>query len=339
MNLVKKIIAFSFAKLHVFNSKLPLSRAAKNNNRDNLIGFEKRFNFKTRVFRERKKQAAVFFVDGTEFHGGLVDRFKGIVSIYHYCLCKDIPFKLYYKYPFELKNYLIPNKYDWTISSSEISYHVCEAKYMSLVADSSTTRLEKLNTKKQIHFYGNRDVVEELNTLYHTNYTWGELFKQLFKLKEETQIALNSYKEKIGGQYSCAQLRFQNLLGDFSEIGSTELSEEEKNDLISVCKHAILNLQKSLDNKKLLVAADSGVFLKNLIGISDVYVFPEKIAHIDNDVFDEKSDAYLKPFIDFYLLANGTKIYSIGTSKMYKSEFPLYAAKINNIPFERIEIF
>ncbi len=47
----------------------------------------------------------------------------------------------------------------------------------------------------------------------------------------------------------------------------------------------------------------------------------------------------MKPFIDFfYLISEAQKVFSIKNKDMYPSGFPQYAAKVNNIPFERIEL-
>ena len=61
------------------------------------------------------------------------------------------------------------------------------------------------------------------------------------------------------------------------------------------------------------------------------------IIHIDNQPVDDNLTK-LKPFLDFYLLSEAQKIYSVRNKDMYPSGFPEYAAKIRNIPFTRIII-
>jgi hypothetical protein len=303
--------------------------------RDSILSV-KRFNLKKKSHPER--QLFVMFVDGKGFHDGLCDRFKGIVSLFHYCLCKNIPFKLNYTYPFDLSDYLLPNEYDWKLSSSDqITYHLCEAKYINLIGDASAQRLVTLKTNRQVHAYANRDITDELNKSYHTDYQWGELFRKLFKPTEELNSLICNYKQKTGEKYICAQFRFQNLLGDFKESGCTELQGDKKTELIDKCRRSILDLQQAEECKRILVTSDSFSFLETLSGMNDIYAFPEKIVHIDNAT-GESYHVYMKSFIDFYLLSEGLKIFSIGTKEMYKSEFPLYAAKLNNITFEQIRI-
>ena len=55
-------------------------------------------------------------------------------------------------------------------------------------------------------------------------------------------------------------------------------------------------------------------------------------------ISSDKYEIYLKSFLDFYVLSEAQKIYRIGTSYMYPSEFPVYAAKVHDIPFASIEI-
>lgn len=315
--------------LYLLIAKLPT------NLRDDIRGI-KRYRAKKRVHPE--KQLLIFCVDGTTFHGGLCDRFKGAVTLFHYCLCKNIQFRINYMSPFELTGFLLPNEYDWQLSENEeITSHVLEAKYLNILNKGNVKQLIKLNTKRQIHAYTNLDFVEALNQHYKTNYNWGELFKKLFKPTEELTEKIVEYQKVIGGKYICVHLRFQNLLGDFEDNDTKPLSNEEINRLISLCKKEILNIQKEESIKKVYVTSDSISFLKNMKSLESIYVFPQKTVHIDI-IGNENLDVYMKSFVDFYLLSAGEKIYSIGTSQMYKSDFPLYAAKLNNTPFEQVNI-
>ena len=61
----------------------------------------------------------IAMVDGESFHGGMCDRFKGMVSLYAYCKCVDLPFRIRYTFPFRLEDYLVPAHYDWTLKDGE----------------------------------------------------------------------------------------------------------------------------------------------------------------------------------------------------------------------------
>jgi hypothetical protein len=111
------------------------------------------------------------------------------------------------------------------------------------------------------------------------------------------------------------------------------LSETEKETLISKCKTALVGFQTS--NEKIVVTADSNLFLEKLQGLNNIFAFSGKAVHIDS-VADAEHSVYLKSFVDFYMLSEGRKIYSVGTEKMYKSGFGQCAAKVNDVPFERV---
>ena len=54
--------------------------------------------------------------------------------------------------------------------------------------------------------------------------------------------------------------------------------------------------------------------------------------HIDYNE-NNSFEIHLKTFLDFFLIANATKIYLLRNGKMYKSGFPKSASMIYNIPF------
>ena len=302
--------------------------------RDDVFGI-KRFRAKNRIFPQ--EQTLIFFTEEGKWHGGFCDRMKGIVSLFHFCLCKNIKFKINYEFPFCLSGFLQPNEYDWIINRNEISFHRQEAKYMNLIGDQSLKRLKNLKSQKQIHALANRDVVSLLNSEYATDYTWGELFKKLFKPIEKLQNAIDEHIKIINGNYICAVFRFQNLLDDFQEYKYQPLKEIEQTGLIEKCKKAVLTLRNKETIKKILVTSDSTKFLNAVLDLENVFAFPSKVVHIDC-VENEDNNVYMKSFLDFYLLLESEKIFSIGADKMYDSDFPRYAAKVNNIPFERILI-
>jgi hypothetical protein len=78
-------------------------------------------------------------------------------------------------------------------------------------------------------------------------------------------------------------------------------------------------------------------FLSKAKQLNRVFTLPGKIIHVDC-VMDEQKEVYMKLFVDFFMLSKAKKVYSIGTKQMYPTNFPVYAAKINNAPFERILI-
>jgi glycosyltransferase involved in cell wall biosynthesis len=286
---------------------------------------------------ENKPQIAVLLVDGKYSHGGFCDRLKGIVSLFHYAQVNNIPFRIDYTYPFKLCDFLISNDYDWLPKDGEISRNLADVKYICLVRDPSAKRLLQLKTKKQIHCHANRDIVEQLNVAYQTNFNWSSMFNRLFKPTNELSNLIANHKKQMGNNYISAQFRFINLLGDFKDNRKFSLTGDQKESLIEKNLQAVKKLNQQYPEKMIFVATDSVTFSDCVSQLNFVYTLSGNIVHIDY-IEGEKRSAYERVFLDFYLLAESERIFSIGTKEMYLSEFPLYAAKVNGVPFERIEI-
>jgi len=235
--------------------------------RDFLHGL-KRFRAKDRIF---PSPAIIFFTEKDKNNGGFADRMKGIVSIFHFCLCENIPFKINYAVPFELSDFLLPNEYDWQIDKQQISFHRKDARFFHLYGtiDESLKlkRLLKLKSKKQVQVFFNLDFVPELNKVFGVNYIWGDLYKKLFKPTDKLQSAIDKHKKIINGDYICAVFRFQNLLDDFQEYHYPSLRETEQDILMRKCSKALLELQKKESNEKILVTSDSLKFLSRIKGL------------------------------------------------------------------------
>lgn len=297
---------------------------------------------------EGEKALHIAMIDGRTMHGGMCDRFKGIISLYAYCKFHNLPFRVLYNHPFRLEKILAPNEYDWILKEKEYSDNPLFIRILYMRKEYKARRLLCLKSKRQIHFYTNRDMLPVLNESFKEGdkdfqpYDWGELFKELFKPGEELERRIESLKSHIGKEYIAAVFRFQNLLGDFPEYHFKALdSEESREKLIAKCMDELARIISLHPATPVLVTSDSRRFLDRVAGIEGVHVIPGELRHIDMNKPDENGnpdESHMKSFTDFYMLASAQKIYRIGTSEMYPSEFPLYASKIHNIPFESIEI-
>jgi hypothetical protein len=91
-------------------------------------------------------------------------------------------------------------------------------------------------------------------------------------------------------------------------------------------KHKLQQLSERSD-VPVLVTSGSSTFLGKIQDLDNVYTIPGKVVHIDS-VTNEKQEVYLKSFVDFFTLSPAQKVYNIGTSIMYRTDFPAYAAKL-----------
>lgn len=291
----------------------------------------------------------IAMVDGESFHGGLCDRFKGIISLYAYCKKHHYPFRIRYTFPFRLEDYLLPADYDWTLKEGEYTDHPRYCRVLYMRGEHYAKRLLNLHVKKQIHFYTNRDLLSRINEAYRNaesddnGYDWGELFRELFRPGDVLQERLNCIAMQTGNDYDAAVFRFQNLLGDFKEYHFKALAEEsEAESLLVQCLDYVQRLKTASPHRLLLVTSDSVTFLNRVSQISGVYVIPGTLTHMDSAKHSTGSsdslEHHIKSFLDFYMVSNARKIYRVGTPIMYPSQFPVYAAKVNNRPFESVTI-
>lgn len=277
---------------------------------------------------------AVAVVDGRLYSGGFADRMKGIVSLYAWAKMRNIPFKISYSFPFQLTDYLTPNIVDWTIKEGDYVKTYSAADIIYAVSEPTVIkRLNIIGNKRQIHFYGNRDLLSSMGISLEK---WGEYYNELFKPADNLKNTLEAVRNIIGDNYFSVVFRFQNLLGDFPEYNFKPLdSVQEKEDLIRTCINKVEELKVHESGRTCLVTSDSVSFLEIASKLEGVKIIPGEMVHLgSNDSGTYKQ--YEKSFVDFYILSESTGIYSVVSGSMYPSEFPLYAARVNNIPFQRI---
>lgn len=284
-----------------------------------------------------KKPILISMVDNRRRGNGLTDRFKGIISVYALAKTIDVPYRCIYTHPVYLTSFLIPNQYDWLPRHGELDDTVGGMRFKLLRKQRKAKRLLRvLPLTKQLRVYANNDYLDEINRAFHTEYKWGELFGELFKITESLERNLQFHQGRIGGPYIACVFRFQALLGDFEEYHFKPLDEIAQRELIEKNRQALLQISRK-SNVPVLVTSDSSRFISEVKKLDNIYTIPGKVVHIDNAA-NEKEEAYMKSFIDFFMLARAQKIYSIGTKIMYRTDFPAYAAKVNDVPFERVLI-
>lgn len=284
-----------------------------------------------------KKPMLISTIDGKRKTQGLTDRFKGIVSVYALAKATNTLFRIDFTHPFHLNEFLIPNTYDWLPQENELSESISDIRIRILRKQLSIKKLLRLYPfKKQVRVYANGDYLDEINTVFHQNYIWGELFNELFKPTQRMEEQITFHTQKIGGKFIACIFRFQSLLGDFIEYNYKPLSKEKQEQLIEKNRNALLQLTEK-NNCPVLVTSDSSTFISKIQNMNNVYTIPGRVVHLDC-VYDEETDVYMKSFIDFLMISKAEKVYSIGTKMMYQTNFPRYAAKIRNVPFERILI-
>lgn len=278
----------------------------------------------------------IVMLDGRMLHGGLSDRFWGIVSTYKYCKEHNISFKINFSSPYSLETYLLPRKVDWLIAPSEIRYSFPLSKphYMSMVyynRENMYRYASKILYRKchQLHLYTNMRAVadNEFQLLFH----------ELFKMSPKLEQSVNYIRTKIGSNYISITFRFQQLLGDFKEGNFPILScTSEKKRLIGKCITTVKQIIKH-HNCRVLVTSDSISFLEQVRTLKNVFVIPGKVVHLDFNPTQEYK-VHEKSFLDLFLISMADDIYLANFKPLYHSGFPMTAALIGGKRYHEISM-
>lgn len=289
--------------------------------------------------RPAKTEAMLLSViDNKRGTQGLTDRFKGMVSVFAFAKSTGVPFRIVFNFPFELTTFLVPANYNWIPSAVELNQSVLSTRFVIMRKHPSFERMFRLMPlNKQYRVYANLDYLEQINEKLEQKHDWGALFNELFCPTPLLQSQIDKHLKSIGEKgYVACVFRFQSLLGDFKEYKYKAVSAERQLELLDKNKAKLLEIVQQ-SNSVVLVTSDSSRFISYVRDIPGVFVIPGEVVHLDC-VTDAAADVYLKSFVDFFMLSKAKAVYSIGTKEMYATNFPEYAAKVNNVPFKRILI-
>lgn len=297
---------------------------------------------KTGKSRAKDRKTIIYMVQPeTTFSGGLSDRLRGITSVYAECKRWNLPFKIVFE-PLHLQDYLVPNLYDWQIDEKDIcwdtekvypctllTYHHNLRNCLQLFAQRTILRCYLRKPYQQIHIYSNMAIADK---------KFSVLFNELFQPSEQLQRHIDYHLGQLGGkkQYISLTFRFRQLLGDFKEGGEI-LPEREREAYILKCIKGVKKLHSKYPDEHVLVTSDSKTFLDRLSVLDYVYVIPGMVVHM-GFTFDASQDAYMKSFIDYFMLSYAKKVYQMTDKRLFRSGFPRRAAMLNNAPYEEIKL-
>ncbi len=279
------------------------------------------------------KNQVIYIVNKDLRNAGLVDRFKTIVAAYFIAKQQGFEFKILHTKPFNLVDYIVPNKIDWTIDENDLNYGIKRSRILTY-----TSKIPKLSRKiNQYHVYVGRDLIRNYYPEPERFDIWHSLFNELFVPSKKLimLLAAQSIKEN---EYYAVHLRFVNALEHFEEGYNNSLSIDKRELLISRCIQHILLLKEQNHGIPFLIFSDSDIFLERIKNNKNegIVVLDGEIGHIT--FRGEENNVVLKTFLDFYMISRAYKVYSLLSPEMYNSMFAAYAAHAGGKCFERIEL-
>ncbi|MBD5357566.1 MAG: hypothetical protein HDR88_11265 [Bacteroides sp.] len=280
----------------------------------------------------------VCMADGKRRHGGLADRLRSYVTYYGFCKEHGLRFAINFTSPFNLEDYLEPNRYDWRLKPGELTFNSRQARPLPFQTSGPLTDFEKRQQLKLVEKY----VGDENYIQFHmySNYCFGEndfgkYFNELFRPVPRIAAVVNECKKELGERYISVSTRFLELLGDFKEPKEKlHLNSEEQLALISKCRGEVEKLHDEYPDLKILVTSDSRRFIDACSEFPYVYIPEGNIEHID--VKDQTAD-HTKTFVDFLLIAGAEKVFQVKCGPMYGGNFSLRAAQAGGKTHKLIE--
>src|SRR5574344_3140507 len=127
--------------------------------------------------RAKIRNVFYFIIQPGIYHPELADRFKTIIGAYYIAKKNNYEFKLIYKIPFRLEDYLKPNKINWIADFKELDYSLIDTRMFNY---SDWHGIRHLKRNKQYHcinYIGN-DALERY--VPNSKKIWRELFNELF---------------------------------------------------------------------------------------------------------------------------------------------------------------
>ena len=287
--------------------------------------------------KEEVPALVIFCLDSRSSKVGFADRLRGMVSCFAYAKAIGVPFRIEHLSPFDLTDYLVPDRYDWRLKDGEKSYNLRYSNPVFMIqrtVGKRSMRLFRLNQRRQHHIYTNANYLKEVNRKYRTSFQFHELFHELFKPSCKLEDALSKHRDQLMAQegYISVSFRFMQLMGDFKDCRGEILPDDEKADLLTRSLSVIGELHDK-ERKTILVTSDSQTFLDKASALDFVYIVPGKTGHIG---FSQGQDVHDKMFLDFFLISQARHVYMAFSGKMYRSIFAKTAAWTNNVPYDEI---
>lgn len=286
---------------------------------------------KMRLYGRYTPNVFYFIIDPNKNHPGLADRLKAIVHCYNTAKINGLNFKIVYKVPFTLEQYLLPNKIDWVASYKDIGNDMRHIKlYNETNWHTNDSKLKKGKEYDCFNYIGN--LLPE--AFDDSGYKWCDLFHELFKPCNELTIMMQSTEMPPPDSYVAVHFRFVNALEHFEDGYYNELSKQEKGNLVKRCRNVLMDIYANNAGNGVFVFSDSKVFLDAIQDLPVKTLSDSNIGHIS---FNNSNNIVLKTFLDLFMISRSSKVYIIHAPELYNSSgFAMVGARIGNKPYEII---
>ena len=268
----------------------------------------------------------VYIADSNIWPGGLVDRLKGIISLYDYSRKHKLDFYIYLSNNRDFTNYLTLNNNNMYLN--QLDRNMFKNKLCYHLDDTELRDLDNVIDRSRInHIYLNHDL---LKYQYSNNDgKWHELYRKLFTPSESiiknVEKVVSKYQEYIAFHF-----RFGPLLGDFDDNGFI-WDESKQKDEMEIINKSVLKHIANCPTYNIYIASDSSKFVKQLYEKNQNIFFYNKLSNASMDNYEQS-------VIELLILSRAKEIVQFQRPNMKALSFSKYASLIGNNKYQLIKI-
>ena len=288
------------------------------------------------------KNRIVFCCNGVVAHGGLVDRFKGIISMYDAAIRLNAEFYIDSSYPFPLDDFLMPNQVKWV--NNRIGFNPFRDRIIHKVSHRKSgvldpVKLFDLEKPRTYFVYVNFNYLENV----YPEKKWHEItalmrtyFDRLFQFSPKLEEAMRQLPQE--SRIVC-HARFGGILGDFHDVRNDHLSNEVSAILFEQLKRELTRIQAAHRQQACYVLSDSPIFLAYVDRLGGFKTLPGIPKHIDVKGEENNWIDFQKTFTDFFFMVQSKHVYTLCAKPLYPSTYCTFAALLGNIPTHAVKQF
>lgn len=270
--------------------------------------------------------SVVYIADKHTWPGGLVDRLKGLISLYDYSQQNNVSFYIFLdkKYNFNYflkikKKNIILNTLNRDLRKNKVNYFL------------DNTLIKNYNNcfaKNKInHVYTNLDLLQ-YQYGKSANQKWKEHFSNLFTPSDKIRTKVSEIIQNK--KFIVFAFRFRSKMGDFEDDGR-QWDDRTKRVEVEKLNESVIEIITSFPKHMIYIASDSTTYLKQLIKLDSQRFFYNPISKADmNDM--ERS------IIEFLIISKGEKVFQFKRPSMYSGAFSRYASIIGNIDYKLVKV-
>ena len=283
------------------------------------------------------KNGIFFIIDDTNSNCGITDRLKAAVGLCYAAQTHGLDFYFIHQAGFDLRDYLAPNRIDWSAELSDITDDPKKKQQIRYIAPYTDFPAFREDMQYICTEYIGNNLLEKQN-VPDWQRVWQELFHDMFTPAKLVLDALSACT--MPERYTAIVARFINSLGHTEDAGynapfPAEMQEKLIDAVLAKAEECAMKSEAPAvlwsDSARFLQAAASRGFLTTDInGIGNI---------MNRNVGDYVT---LRTFVNLFQIAQAETVYSIlhvdgfPENSLYNTQYPRYAAIIGDRPFFRI---